>query len=57
MMSRWGDDDHQSDEQTSRQPSPADEIAERLKRLKREAKEAELARQLRKDQGRKGKGR
>jgi hypothetical protein len=53
-MTRWHDD-HQADERTSRKPSPADEIAERLKRLAREAKEAELARQLTKE--RKGRGR
>jgi hypothetical protein len=60
MMSRWGDDDHQADEQTSRKPSPGDEITERLKRLTREAKEAELERRLREEKGspgrRKGKG-
>jgi hypothetical protein len=57
-MSRWHDDDHAAEPETSRKLSPADEMDERLKRLAREAKEAELAHQLTKEaQGwRKGKG-
>jgi hypothetical protein len=58
-MTRWHDD-HAADEEASKTPSPADALAERLRRLKREAKEAELERQLSEDKGstgrRKGKG-
>lgn len=55
-MTRWHDDDHAADEDTSKKPSPADALEQRLKRLAREAKEAELERQLTKDR-RKGKDR
>ncbi len=51
----WHDDDQETEEKTSRTPSPSDEAAERLNEILRKAKaaekEAELARQLKDRKG------